>query len=87
LPPKVAKMFDELLSRSLRVARENQQLQRATAEARAKFRQEQAKLMDSLAQQLGLSGVLRDLAALRKRQVARVSDARKKAQRAIAQKV
>jgi hypothetical protein len=80
-------MFDELLSRSLRVARENQQLQRATAEARAKFRQEQAKLMDSLAQQLGLSGVLRDLAALRKRQVARVSDARKKAQRAIAQKV
>jgi hypothetical protein len=87
LPPKVAKMFDELLSRSLRVARENQQLQRATAEARAKFRQEQAKLMDSLAQQLGLSGVLRDLAALRKRQVARVSDARKKAQKAIAQKV
>jgi hypothetical protein len=45
LPPKIAAMFNELLSRSLRVAKENQELQRATAEANAKFRQEQAKLM------------------------------------------
>jgi len=84
LPPKIAAMFDELLSRSLRVAKENQELQRATAEANAKFRQEQAKLMGSLARQLGLSGVVRDLAALRKRQVALVRDAMEKTQTAIA---
>jgi hypothetical protein len=83
LPPKIAAMFDELLSRSLRVAKENQELQRATAEANAKFRQEQAKLMGSLARQLGLSGVVRDLAALRKRQVALVRDAMEKTQTAI----
>jgi hypothetical protein len=84
LPPKIAAMFNELLSRSLRVAKENQELQRATAEANAKFRQEQAKLMGSLARQLGLSGVVRDLAALRKRQVALVRDAMEKTQTAIA---
>ena len=83
LPPKIAAMFNELLSRSLRVAKENQELQRATAEANAKFRQEQAKLMGSLARQLGLSGVVRDLAALRKRQVALVRDAMEKTQTAI----
>jgi hypothetical protein len=84
LPPKVAAMFNELVSRSLRVAEENQKLHRATAEANAKFRQEQAKLMDSLAQHLGLSGVLRDLAALRERRVGVVRDAIEKTQKAIA---
>jgi hypothetical protein len=84
LPPKIAAMFDELISRSLRVAQKNQELQRATAEANAKFRQEQAKLMGSLARQLGLSGIVRDLAALRKRQVTLVRDAMEKTQTAIA---
>ena len=84
LPPKIAAMFDELLSRSLRIAKKNQELQRAKAEASSKFRQEQAKLMGSLARQLGLSCVLKDFAALRKRQGALVRDAMEKTQTAIA---
>jgi hypothetical protein len=79
-------MFNELLSDSLHLAGETQQIQRATAEANAKFRREQAKLMDSLAQQLGISGVLRDFVALRKRRVAQVRDAMEKAQTAIARR-
>ena len=86
LPPRVAAMFNELLSDSLHLAGETQQIQRATAEAHAKFRREQAKLMDSLAQQLGISGVLRDFVALRKRRVAQVRDAMEKAQTAIARR-
>lgn len=83
-PPRVAAMFEELLSRSLRVAGENQQLQRITAEAHAKFREELARLMESLAQQLRLSGIAKDLAALRKRQAALVRDAMEKTQTSIA---
>jgi hypothetical protein len=84
LPPKLAAIFEKHLSRSLRIAKQTQELRSATAKANAQFRREQARLLDALAGQLGLSSILKELAELRKRHVALVRGAMEKTQIAIA---
>lgn len=79
LPAEVAALFNDLLSRSRQAAHADDELQTKVDEANAKFRQEQARLMNSLAQQLGVSATVKELTVLRERHVRTVSDAMEKA--------
>jgi hypothetical protein len=69
LPAKLAALFNGLRSRSIKAARADHQLQTKVAKASAKFRREQARLMGSLVQQLGVSAIVKDMTALRERHV------------------
>lgn len=74
LPAEVAALFDDLLMRSVQATHAKQEIQTKMDEANVKFRQEQARLADSLAQQLGVSATVKELVALRERHVRTVID-------------
>jgi hypothetical protein len=83
LPADVAALFDDLLARSMKATLAEHELQTKVDEANRKFRHEQARLGDSLAQQLGVSATAKDLAALRVRHVRTVIDAMARAHSAV----
>jgi methyl-accepting chemotaxis protein len=86
LPAEVAALFDDLLLRSVQATHAEQELRTKMDEANVKFRQEQARLADSLAQQLGVSATVKELAALGGRHVRTVIDTMERAHSAVSAK-
>src|SRR4029453_2738328 len=68
LPDDLAKLFDDLLSRSFQAAQAEQEFRSTMAQAAEEFGREQARVMNALTQQMGLSAALQELESLRDRQ-------------------
>jgi len=82
LPTEVEALFDDGVSRSMQAARADHELQMEVEKANAQFRMEQSRLMASLAERLGVTATLEQLAALRERHGAALSDVMERAQSA-----
>jgi hypothetical protein len=79
VPAGVAALFDRLLSRSVRAARADHRLRTELLAANAKFKRAEARLFGSLAERLGVSATVKELAVLREGHQRTVSDAMEKA--------
>ena len=67
LPRNVAALFSAHFARSTRAAQANHRLQAKVAQAAARLRREQVRLMGAQARQLGVSELFKDLAAAQER--------------------
>jgi len=82
LPTEVEALFDDVVSRSMQATRAEHELQMEIEKANAQFRMEQSRLMASLAERLGVTATLEQLAALRERHGAALGDVMERAQSA-----
>ena len=67
LPRNVAALFSGLLARSTRAAQADHRLQTKVAQAAAKLRREQVRLLGAKARQLGVADLYKELAAAQER--------------------
>jgi hypothetical protein len=67
LPRDVTALFAGLLSRSTRAAQADHRLQTKVAQAAARLRREQVRLLGAQARQLGVGELVKDLAAAQER--------------------